>query len=46
MTAFGIFLVFAIVLLSCPFLQRLLGTAILFLIGLWAVGHFLLPPGA
>jgi hypothetical protein len=39
-----IFLLCLIVLLLCPLLQRLLGTVVLVVVGLWAYGHFLAPP--
>jgi hypothetical protein len=37
------FLLFAILLVLCPALQRLLGTLVLVVVGLWAYGHYLAP---
>jgi hypothetical protein len=45
MTALGIFALGLIVLLFSPLLRQLLGAVVWLLVGLWAVGHFLLPPG-
>jgi hypothetical protein len=45
MTVLCIFLLGLIVLLLSPLLRQLLGAVVWILVGLWAVGHFLLPPG-
>jgi hypothetical protein len=33
-----------IILLLSPFLQRLLGAVVLFLVAMWAYGHYVLAP--
>ena len=39
------FLLFGILPCLCKPLRELLGAVVLFLVGMWAYGHFLLPPG-
>ena len=38
------FLLIFIILLLCPFLQRLLGAVVLLLVAMWAYGPYVLAP--